>query len=149
MHSGSRLSPKQKITFTDNTAYASATILLDCSDTNKPSILSLYPNTTVLITNNTARYCGEGIAVNPGCYNNINQCFYHAPCWNQSLLFKWRGTHAALIAGNSIYGPSVDSCEPRFSDLFSIIEGLSLSANEVDMFEQYSICFCIRDPLTG
>ena len=143
---GSQLSLKQKIKFTNNTAYAGAAILLDCSDTNLPSILSLYPNTTVLITNNTAQYCGGGIAVNPGCYNNINQCFYHAPCWNQSLpcTVHMEG-NSAQIAGNSIYGPSVDSCEPRLSDLFSIIEGQS--AKEVVTFEQYSICFCVRDSI--
>ena len=143
---GSQLSLKQKIEFTNNTAYAGAAILLDCSDTDKPSILSLYPNTTVLITNNTAQYCGGGIAVNPGCYNNINRCFYHAPRWNQSLpcTVHMEG-NSAQIAGNSIYGPSVDSCEPRLSDLFSIIEGQS--ANEVVTFEQYSICFCVRDSI--
>ena len=140
---GSLLSLKSKVSFTNNTAYAGAAILLDCSDSNHPSYLNLYQNSTVIITNNTAQRYGGGIAVNPACYH-MSQCFYHAPYWNQT----WPCTvhmegNSARTAGNSIYGPSVDSCEPQLLHIFNIVEGYS--ASEVVLFEHYSICFCIED----
>ena len=143
---GSQLSLTKQIYFTDNTAYAGAAILLDCSDTSKPSYLNIHNNATVIITNNTAEQYGGGIAVNPACYH-MSQCFYYATCWNQTWpCIVYMEGNSALTAGNSIYGPPVDFCETQLSDLFNIIDGYT--ANEVVLFEQYSICFCIEDPIT-
>ena len=47
-----------KVTFTGNTAFAGAAILLDCLNVHLPSVLNLQSNTTVLITNNTAWHFG-------------------------------------------------------------------------------------------
>ena len=61
--------------------------------------------------------------------------------------------NAAGITGNSLYGPSVDYCEPQinneqnFLTLFNIAEGLS--AHEVTLFEQYSVCICNNNSITG
>ena len=79
----SQLTLVGKVTFTGNTAFAGAAILLDCEFNDQPSILHLHSNTTVLITNNTAWHYGGGMAVNPECYDS-KQCFYRASCWNQS-----------------------------------------------------------------
>ena len=110
--------------FNGNTAFAGAAILLDCQNMfmDQPSVLNLQSNTTVFITNNTAWHFGGGIALNPVCYDS-KQCFYHAPCWNQSssCTIHLEG-NSALKAGNSLYGPSPTYCKPQPSSLQNIQE---------------------------
>ena len=142
--SGTDLSLAGKVIFTGNLAYAGAAIRLDCSDSGDPSELTLQPNTTVLIINNTALHYGGGIAANPVCYHG-KQCFYDAPCWNQlsSCTVHMEGK-SALRAGNAIYGTLGNYCEPQLPNLFNISEG-----SEIVLLEPYTICFCTKDCITG
>ena len=147
--SGSQLTLVGKVTFNGNTAFAGAAILLDCQNLfmDQPSVLNLQSNTTVFITNNTAWHFGGGIAVNPVCYDS-KQCFYHAPCWNQSssCTIHLEG-NSALMAGNSLYGPSPTYCKPQPSSLFNIAEGFS--ASEVVLFDPYTVCICTKNFTTS
>ena len=144
---GSLLTLKGKVTFTGNTAFAGAAILLDCVNVKKPSILNLQSNTTVLITNNTAWHFGGGIAINPECYIG-KRCFYRAPCWKQfSSCTVYLEGNSALISGNSLYGPSASHCKPQPSSLFNIAEGFS--ANEIVLFDAYSVCICTKNSSTN
>ena len=147
--SGSQLTLVGKVTFNGNTAFSGIAILLDCQNMymDQPSVLNLQSNTTVLITNNTAWHFGGGIAVNPVCYDS-KQCFYHAPCWNQSssCTVHLEG-NSALMAGNSLYGPSPTYCKPQPSSLFNIAEGFS--ASEVVLFDAYTVCICTKNFTTS
>ena len=141
--SGSNLSLVGRVTFTNNTARTGAAILLDCKKTFLPTRMNLFPNSTVLITNNTALQYGGGIAVNPECYGN-NFCFYYVPLASNSIVYM--EDNSALMVGDSLYGPSADYCEPQPPDLFSISEGYWTS--EVVLFEPYTICICTKDSIT-
>ena len=150
----SSISLARKVSFSGGKAYSGAAILLDCPHPSQLSFLDFLPNTTVVITNNTAWNYGGGIAVNPKC-NYEQHCFFHAPCWNSSCSVQME-RNTANITGNSLYAPSVDYCEPQinneqnFLTLFNITEGLS--ANEVTLLnfeELYSICFCSNSSITG
>ena len=144
---GSQLTFVGKVTFIDNTAFAGAAILLDCQNVDLPSVLNLQSNATVLITNNTAWHFGGGIAINPECYNG-KQCFYRAPCCKQiSSCTIYLEGNSALIAGNSLYGPSASNCQAQPSSFLNIVEGFSTS--EVVLFDAYTVCICIKNSTTN
>ena len=124
------------VEFSGNTAYAGAAILLDCPNSDLPSFLTLLPNTTVTITNNTALYYGGGIAVSPVC-NYGDYCFIQLPYMTGNNTSEELNTvvyfegNVAHTAGNSIYGPPLSHCkmmdgwlgeEDVFLTLFSIEE---------------------------
>ena len=143
----SQLTLVGKVTFTGNTAFAGAAILLDCEYTNLPSILHLHSNTTVLITNNTAWHYGGGMAVNPECYDG-KQCLYRASCWYQPDVCRiYFNGNSASVAGNSLYGPSATHCKTQPSRLFHIAEGFS--ASEVVLFDAYTVCICRKNSSTN
>ena len=144
---GSQLTFVGKVTFTGNTAFAGAAILLDCPNVHLPSVLNLQSNTAVLITNNTAWLFGGGIAINPACYIG-KRCFYRVPCLEQfsSCTIYFEG-NSAFISGNSLYGPSASSCKPQPSSLFNIAEGFS--ASEVVLFDAYTVCICTKNSTTN
>ena len=147
MVSGSQLTLLGKVTFTGNTAFAGTATLLDCQYTDQPSILNLYSNTTVLITNNTALNFGGGIAVNPVCYES-KLCFYNCTsCRDQSDFCVYMDGNSASISGNSLYGPSTTLCRTQPSSLFQIAEGFSTS--EVILFDTYTVCICIKNSTTN
>ena len=95
------------VQFTHNTAHSGAALPLDCpknsSDKVLPSFLIL-TNATVIITNQIALNYGGGIAVNPVC-DYTGSCFFKAS--KNTLAFL---DNRALIAANSVYGPSTDIC---------------------------------------
>ena len=144
------------VTFSDNIAHSGAALLLDYPKPLQLSFLNLDSSAKVVIANNTALYYGGGIAVNPVCEYG-QQCFFHAPYWKDGTCSVSMEGNLALGAGNSMYGPSVENCEPKvtssstgntdFQTLFRIAVGLS--ANEVVLFKAYSICFCIGDSITN
>ena len=147
--SQSNVSLQGHVEFSGNTAYAGAALLLDCPDyyDATPSILTLLPNTTVTITNNTALYYGGGIAVNPIC-DYGDYCVFQVPYYYGSNTMAYFENNKAHMAGNSIYGPSVSQCkmmdgvlgEQVLLTLFSIEGGFS--SDQVVLAQIYSVCFC-------
>ena len=136
-----------RMMFNNNTAYVGAAMFLGCpSDTGQPSFLSLLPNTTITITNNTALYYGGGVAVDPLCHYD-SSCFFQGLAQQNSLMYFQ--DNKAVVAGSTIYGPSVYTCDivheingelSEFTSLFQVEEGYSV--NQVVLAPRNSVCFC-------
>ena len=133
-----------RVKFMNNMAYVGVALHLDCSDdTNQPSFLLFFPNTTVTITNNTALYYGGGVAVNPVC-NYYSSCFFQSSAQQNSTMYCQDNT--ALVAGSCLYGPSVYPCSMEhdmrraFAILFKIDGGYSV--DQVVLAPANSVCFC-------
>ena len=138
------------VNFTYNRAYAGAALLLDCpQDSRLASFLTLLPDTTVNITNNVALHYGGGIAVNPMC-DYTSSCFFQAPSMANAVVYFEDNT--AYGAGNSLYGPPINSCGTlverqgeinAFKAIFLMKSGYLYG--EIVLGLPYSICFCDED----
>ena len=150
----SNITLQGSVQFHNNTAYAGAALLLDCSirEYLTPSFLVLLSNTTVTIANNTALYYGGGLAINPVCHYN-GTCFFRVSSHVNTVVEFY--DNKALVSANSIYGPPVTQCvsqggqkggKAAFLALFKVEGGYS--RDQMVFSDASSICFCVEDALS-
>ena len=144
------------VQFFNNKAHYGGAILLDCNIFSLRSLLYLTSG-KLLITNNTAKMYGGAISANEQCIN-MDLCFFQKLKLQDSrepmvVIMK---NNTAEVAGDSIYGGSMESCylvsvnnsgatihEQLTADFFARTfktDGLPSPSNIAS--RPYKVCFC-------
>ena len=148
------------VQFFNNKAYYGGAILLDCNAFSQQSLMYLVSG-KLLITNNTAKMYGGAISANEQCIN-MDLCFFQKlklHDFREPMVVIMKN-NTAEVAGDSIYGGSMESCFFIYHILMNSKSGLSVHVQlTADYFARtfktdglpsssniasraYKVCFC-------
>ena len=147
---------EEGVILANNRGHSGGAIHLECNHLGQS--LLYFDTSNVLIINNTVKEYGGAIAVETYC-NHYNMCFFQLPHLNVQDLLKGGvgpgivvANNSAGVAGNLIYGGSLDSCflSTSFDDYvhltYRILEKIFQKLNPLNSSEiasnPYMVCFC-------
>ena len=147
----SKITCKGHLEFHNNEAYEGGAFNLDCNSNRDPSLIYLYPESKLYMSNNSAKY-GGAIAAREDCSGSemhVHMCFFQ-PTWFGSLP-EWKmpkvilKNNTATIEGNSIYVRNVYICSLQFTRLHPSTFWSIFTVYGVNQIVEhaYKVCFCL------
>ena len=143
----SKIACRGHLEFHNNEADRGGAFNLDC--TSDPSLIYLYPESKLYMSNNSAEY-GGAIAAREDCdVLDMHMCFFQ-PTWSESLP-GWNlpkvilENNTATVKGNSIYVRNVYNCFLQFTKLHPSTFWSIFTIHGVNQIAEhaYKVCFCL------
>ena len=143
----SKIACRGHLEFHNNKAYRGGAFNLDC--TSDPSLIYLYPESKLYMSNNSAEY-GGAIAAREDCgASDMHMCFFQ-PTWSGSLP-GWKlpkvilENNTATMKGNSIYVRNVYICVQQFTMLHPSTFWSIFTIHGVNQIAEhaYQVCVCL------
>ena len=145
----SKITCKEHLEFHNNEAYEGGAFNLDCNSNQDPSLIYLYPESKLYMSNNSAKY-GGAIAAREDCSGSEMPVCFFQPTWLGSLP-EWKlpkvilENNTATIEGNSIYVRNVYICLLQFTRLRQSTFWSIFTVYGVNQIAEhaYKVCFCL------